>query len=323
MTPAQWVWKLAHTAHGVPNVWLAVDERNRPVCQYAGIPRQVRLGGRDHPVMVAVDAMTAPASRRLGVLTSVVECAHAAWRAAGVTFVLGLPNEQWGSRRTALGWQPVTSLRWLTRPLRPEALLARRIRWRGLSRLSVAGTCWNRWCDRGSGRARGVVHAQLDRVHAADVFDRVSRERDSSGYVTLRRDSQWMTRRLFDRPASPYGVVVAHEGARPRGYAAYQIQRVGDRRVGTVTDLVTRPPHGRVGRGLIRETVGRLRSEGADTAIALAVPGAPDHRLLRRAGFLFSRGSFTVDVVLLDANLRIETLRAARWMLRGSDFDLI
>ena len=53
-------------------------------------------------LMVSVDTMTAPAFRRRGLLTEVAARAYEAWRDAGIAFVIGLPNQQWGSRARAL-----------------------------------------------------------------------------------------------------------------------------------------------------------------------------------------------------------------------------
>ena len=321
MTSEHWVWKLVHEPSEVANVWLAVDEADHPVGQYAGIPRRVRVGGRDYRIMVAVDAMTHPAFRSRGVLTEVVGRAHAAWRSAGLAFVLGMPNEQWGSRRVALGWQPVTSLRWMVSPLKVEAVLARRMNWPVLSKLTLMSHLWHAWWDVRC--PPGVVVSEVAGTEAAAVFNDMSVPSTSGHGASLHQDPPWMRRRLLERPSSPYRVLVARDGPRVLGYTVYQIQRIAKLRVGTVTDFGTSQSGGGVGRWLLRETARRLRADGAETAMALAVPGACDDRELRQAGFHFRRGTFSVDAVMLDARLPIDTLRGAHWMLRGSDFDLI
>ena len=324
MTPQLWRWKLGDHARTPPNVWLAVDRQDRPVCQYAGIPRRVRLADGEHTVMVAVDAMTAPELRRQGTFTAVVTCAHAAWRDAGVAFVLGMPNEKYGSRTDALGWQRVSSLRWMIRPLRPDLLLARRMRFRGLPGLEAAGRLWNRFWDLGPRRPPGLVFAAVDRTASEEAFDRLAGGRASDEHLELRRDKAWMIHRLLDVPVSPYEIVVASDGQQALGYAAYRVQEVNGRRIGAIAELVTPHADDRVGSWLIREAAGRLRDAGADIAIALAVPGSRDHRLFRRRGFLFSWGAFGIHTVILDPDIRIESLRGSgRWMLAGGDFDLI
>ena len=321
MTPAHWAWKLARDDDPVPHVWLAVDDADCPIGQYAGIPRQVRLEGRDYRIMVAVDAMTHPRFRGRGVLTRMVREAHAAWRSAGVAFVLGMPNEQWGSRRAALGWQPVTSLRWFVTPLNVEAVLARQMGWAGRFTRTPLSTLWSRWWDAPplpGCRVREVVGgdalAAFEGQAAQDPADRRAR---------LNRDAPWMTRRLLERPQSPYRVLVAYQGQEACGYSACQIQHVGARRVGTLTELALGEPHAEVGRWLLRETLRRLRADGADSVLALAVPGTADDAMLRRAGFVFTRGTFSVQAVTLDERVSVQTLQRMEWILRGSDFDLI
>ncbi|MCH7823176.1 MAG: GNAT family N-acetyltransferase [Acidobacteria bacterium] len=324
MTPQLWRWKLGDHAKAPPNVWLAVDGQDRPLCQYAGIPRRVRLPDGEHTVMVAVDAMTAPELRRQGAFTAVVTRAHAAWRDAGVAFVLGMPNEEYGSRTDALGWQRVSSLRWMIRPIRPDVLLARRTRLGGLPGLEAAGGLWNTFWNLGARRSPGRVFEAMDRAESEAAFDRLAGARDSKEHLELHRDKAWMVHRLLDVPVSPYRIVVASDGQEPVGYAAYRVQEVNGRRIGAIAELVTPHPDSRFGSWLIREAADRLRDAGADIAVALAVPGSRDHRLFRRRGFLFSWGTFVIHAVILDPDIRIETLRGSgRWMLAGGDFDLI
>ncbi len=137
-----WHWKLRQRGSPVENVWLAVDTEDRPIFHYGGIPRALRLGGEQRDVMIAVDSATDPDFRRRGILTAGASAAHQAWSAAGFALVLGLPNEQWGSRVPALGWRPLFPLKWCIRPLRPERLVARRLGLPVLGRLAFAGRLW-------------------------------------------------------------------------------------------------------------------------------------------------------------------------------------
>jgi hypothetical protein len=114
---AHWLWKLG--ARGpAENVWL-VERGGRPIFQYAGIPVRFRSSGEEGWAMVSVDTMTDPDFRRRGLLTSVAPAVYAQWREAGVRFVLGMPNENWGSRAAALGWTKLVELRWWVRWLAP------------------------------------------------------------------------------------------------------------------------------------------------------------------------------------------------------------
>src|SRR5258706_11274886 len=142
ISEAHWRWKLKQPASPVENVWLAVHG-DAPIFQYAGIPTRYRLPTGEVTAMVSVDTMTAPEFQRRGLLGSVGRHVYETWRAAGVPFVIGLPNERWGSRAGALGWEPLFSLQWLARPLRPEAILARRLEWPAPARLTALGVLWD------------------------------------------------------------------------------------------------------------------------------------------------------------------------------------
>ena len=293
------------------------------MCHYAGIPRRIRLPDGERSVMVAVDAMTAPEFRRRGVFTEVVTRAHAAWRDAGVAFVLGMPNETYGSRTDALGWQRVTSLSWMVRPLRPDVLLARRFGQARLPGLEAAGKLWNALWDLGARRPFGLMVDTMDRAASEAAFDSLADAPESNAPLALHRDKAWMAHRLLD-PPTPYEVVIAGDPRRPLGYAAYRVQQVNDRKIGAVAELATHPEDDSIASRLICEVARRLSDEGAEMAIALAVPGSREHRLFRRRGFMFSWGTFDIYAVILDPVVRIDTIRGAeRWALAGGDFDLI
>src|SRR5213594_2611005 len=100
ISEAHWRWKLKQPPSPVENVWLAVDE-DRPVFHYAGIPTRYRLPAGEVTAMVSVDTMTAPEFQRRGLLSAVGRHVYDTWRAAGVPFVIGLPNQRWGSRTGA------------------------------------------------------------------------------------------------------------------------------------------------------------------------------------------------------------------------------
>ncbi|HYF62089.1 MAG TPA: GNAT family N-acetyltransferase, partial [Herpetosiphonaceae bacterium] len=141
-----WRWKLKSHPSPAENVWLAAAA-DRPIFQYAGIPLRFQTPAGETTAMVSVDTMTDPGFRRRGLLTSVGGHAYQCWRRAGVGFVLGLPNDKWGSRTGALNWEALFGLRWLIRPLRPEAIAARRVG-RAARGLAALGGLWNIAWDR-------------------------------------------------------------------------------------------------------------------------------------------------------------------------------
>jgi hypothetical protein len=179
------------------------------------MPTRFKIDERASDAMVAVDAMTAPAFRRRGLLTEVVARSHDEWRDAGIAFVIGLPNQQWGSRARALGWRELFPLQWLARPLRPEALIARRLGLPGLGRVHMFGSVWNRFANR---RLPGVPISKWPRLK------RRARVRRHLGALSQRhrlfgRARCGMDRRRFlSSPTRKYEVLVARRAiCRPHG----------------------------------------------------------------------------------------------------------
>jgi hypothetical protein len=315
-----WRWKLHRPASAGDNVWLAAAGE-RPVFQYGGIPTRFWLQQRAANIMVAVDAMTAPEFRRRGLLTEVVSQAHAAWREHDVAFVIGLPNEQWGSRTTALGWRPLLQLQWLVRPLHPEGILARRLKMPLLRRITFPTGLWNRLQQR---RLRRDPEVRTEPVaHADESFDRLwSRCRSDWMFSTV-RDRSWVSWRFLSSPARAYEVTLARRAGEPVGYTAHCLIGTSERPVAHLAELFggERDDAGRA--ALLFDLVQKLLPLGVESLFTLAVPGTHQHHWLRRAGF-FPGPSFSVQVVPLAPDVPLEPMREPRhWNLSGADFDVI
>jgi hypothetical protein len=318
---AHWRWKLKQPPSPVENVWLAVHD-DIPIFQYAAIPTRYRLPSGEATVMVSVDTMTAPEFQRRGLLSTVGRHAYEAWRAAGVPFVIGLPNERWGSRAAALGWRSLFSLHWLVRPLRPEALLARRMRLPVLGRLTPLGALWN-----GLAGVRMRPDATV-RVHplerAGPEFDRLWQRCAADTPFSAVRDSAWVNWRYLDAPAFAYRVLLAERAVQPAGYAAYRLHETASGTVGFIAELFAAPDDAGGRDTLLSGTIAAIRATGAEHVSTLAIPGTALYRAFRRAGFLRGRGAFGVQIVPLDPNLPVERMRDPNsWGMAGGDFDVI
>lgn len=330
LSAASWQWKFArHATHPFPLVFVAVDGQDQPIGHYGAVPRKIRLGGDSVlTALTAFDGMTDARFRRQGVYTGLVRHAHEAWRDAGVACVLGLPNEQYGSRLEALEWQLLFPLRWFLRPLRPEALLAEKLGSPILGRMTAIGTLWNRLADRSLAPPAGEpvgsisVHREADPdfdrlTPGLDALDRVSLDR-----VTLDRGSAWLAWRFLDSQPHAYRLHTAHDATRVRGYLAWRFDREGPRRFGLIAEAHAETEA--VRRALLRAALNAMRADGAVAVGTLAVPGTSADRLLRRAGFRFTWGSFDVRCVPLRKDLPWDLLRERlRFTVAGADFDVI
>jgi hypothetical protein len=320
ISEAHWRWKLKTRRAPTENVWLAVHD-DRPIFQCAGIPMRYRLEGRERDVMIAVDAMTAPDLQRRGLLTAVGQHAYAAWRAAGIAFVIGLPNQRWGSRAGALGWVDLFPLRWMIRPLRPEILFARRAHLPVVARMSAVGRAWNACWSRTARRDAAVATRSV--THAGAEFDSLWEGAMDDHRVSPVRDREWVNWRYFMSPVSGYHVRLAERTGRPVGYAAYTVEERSGRRAGAIAEVFTTGANVAARDTLIGDVLDEMIAGGAELARALAIPGTSWYRTLRRTGF-FPRASFRVQLVPLGRDLPLTTLRDPRnWSLAGGDFDVI
>ena len=318
ITPAHYEWKLRTRLSPVENVAIAVDGQDRPVFHIAGIPCRCHLGGTERWIMVAVDAMTAPGYRRRGLLTQHTSELFARWREAGIALVLGLPNEQWGSRTVALGWRPLYPLAWLVLPLRPVRMMAGRLRVPALGRLAVAGRVWRRRWQKEAGSDLSVEEAS---AVGTDV-DQVSARVHSTIPFSIVRDRAWVSWRYLESPEGGYRVLIARRGSHTCGYAAYRIRDRHRARSATIAEIsAAQDPT--MYQSLIRATLARLVEAGVDEVRTLAVPGSFSHDMFRRAGFFRGRHSFGVEHVALDpAVSRLDLRNPALWHVTGGDFDV-
>lgn len=320
ITEEYWRWKLDTQPSPVENIGLAVSADDRPVFHIGGIPCRFQIGGQLATVMVAVDAMTAPQFRRRGLLTTVGRKTFERWRMAGIAMALGLPNEQYN--KSVLGWQTLFPFRWLLRPLRPEALLARRLGVPLLGNARFLRSLWNGLWHRPWCRSGGIAIRELE--GAGRELDLLWERCREGIALSMVRDRSWVAWRYFAAPHVQYRVLMAWRGGEPAGYAAYCIRGSGDRRWGMIPEVFAAPRDAPVVRALIDEVVRRLRAADVDGVATLALPGTWLYRAFRRAGFLFSWGAFSVECVPFAPSLRLDQLRdRERWYLAGGDFDVI
>ncbi len=321
ITEAHWRWKLKHLPSPVENVWLAIHE-GQPIFHYGGIPCRFHLPTGEQIAMISVDGMTAPEFRRRGVLTHVGRFIYDTWRDAGIPFTLGLPNEQWGSRTKALGWEALFPFRWLIRPLRPATLLAHRLGVPALARLRPLDTVWNRSWDHFI-KPDPTVSIESVRQAGPD-FDRLWEACAPEIKVSVVRDSQWVQWRYLSAPSQHYRVLLARRAQQPVGYLAYRIKDTPQVKLGFIADLFT-PPTERKGRAtLLNRVLLRMQAEQVEAVFTLTIPKTPLVCTFRRAGFVFSRGAFSVQMVPLASDLPMEMFRNPKnWHLAGGDFDVV
>ena len=325
---AAWRWKLRARPTPAPNVWVAAaDADGTLIAQYAGIPVQVQIAGQVRPAMVSVDTITAPEWRRRGILTRLAAEVYAAWQAAGVTAVLGLPNEQWGSRTNALGWVSCFPLAWQRAPLHVERVVARRLPGplQGAARAAGGGAAaiWHRL--RGGALARVGRWLRVTALTTADsALDALWAALALAYPHLIVRDAAWVAWRYLAAPGFGYRVLLATGPAgAPTGYCAYRLTTAGDRCSALVADLFTAPDDRATVAALLGAAFDDLWARDAETARVPVAPGSALARLVGSAGFRPAPGAFSFAVVPLAPDLDVAPLQdPAAWLLTGGDFDV-
>jgi GNAT superfamily N-acetyltransferase len=322
MALEHWRWKLKGQPSSVENVWVAVaSDDGRIVGHLAGIPARFKLAGQIHSVMISVDTMTAPDFQRRGILTKLGAAAYASWREAGISAVLGLLNQRWGSRGDALGWVALNPLAWRRAPLHVERALARkspaplRSGVSALGRVAAAGLHARHRMFR---RGLQIAPVALPTAALDQLWERIAPSYDNA----MVRDARWVGWRYLQAPDLHYTILMASEAGEPAGYVAYRLLEAEGRSIGIVADLFAAPSATSVARSLLGAAFDDLWARGAETARVVAIPTSPVDRLLRAGGFSPTTGEFDFRIVPLDSALDANTLRdPATWLLAAGDFD--
>lgn len=328
---AYWCWKLKGRDAPFETVWVAVTDAGQIIGQYGGIPLRVQLHGQVYPAVHAVEAMTDPTFRRQGMLTRLGSAAHAGWATAGQVAVLGLPNEQWGTRNRALGYTTLFPLAWLRFPLHIERVVAQRGRVPGplVGPATALGTV-------GSGVWRGMARRTLRRQQQgagitvepitgpSPAFDQLWPTLAGQYAHFVVRDSAWVQWRFVAAPEQDYRVLLARAGGHPAGYLAYRRVVAPERVTGYIADLFVAPDGDAVTAALLEAALDDLSAQGVGMVLASGAPGSALYRRLRGLGFLPVQLPFNFEWVPLAPPADPATLAdPAAWHLTVGDFDVV
>ncbi len=296
MTLEHWRWKLGNK--GTDNVFVAT-EGSEIIFQYAGMPVRISAAERELDGMISVDTMTAPEHRKKGLLTRVGSEVYERWRASGVELVLGIPNDNWGSRDRQLGWRFLLQLRCWIRPLSPLKLLFGRFG--GLGRFLPP--------LRYTRRRLNVITAVDERFD--NLWSSWLARRPNCCSVV--RNARWVRWRFFEAPGAPYTVFALERRGHLRGYGVLRV----DGPIAFVPEIFAEDNAAR--RAILSGLATEARLRGAEKLQMLCPERSDLERDLWRCGFVFPRERFAVKLVPLS---ELATKMIDReWDVMGSDFD--
>ena len=316
-----WRWKLKSLPVPAENVWLACSDE-RIIFHYAGIPLTYYTPDGVCTGMVSVDTLTDPEYRRQGLLTRVGAQVYEAWEAAGVSFVIGLPNQKWGSRTAALGWQSLFPLRWLYLPLHLQDVVAGRLDQPFLKRFSFPAWLWRAYARLRLQTAPGLTIQAVET--AGEAFDELWQQCAPEASYAVLRDRHWVQWRFLDAPELGYRVLLAQRQGRPAGYLAYRIRQTKHGREAVIAEVFAPRADMAAQHGLLRAALEDFYAARAWRIVTLAAPGNWIDAMLRRVGFLPDRHAFEVMLRPLASGLSLARLSdPAQWFISGADFDVV
>jgi hypothetical protein len=323
-----WRWKLKGWHAPFETVWVAVTADEQIVGQYGGIPLRVKFGEQVYPAVHAVEAMSARRYRRQGMLTKLGSAAHDAWKEAGQIAVLGLPNNQWGTRNTALGYRHVFPLVWLRYPLRLDRVATRttkvpRILTGPAMVLGKAASYL--WRQTSQSRVRtGGSQVQIEQVHASStMFDELWSAASREYGNLIVRDSAWVEWRYLRAVDLHYKVFLACIGGAPYGYIAYRLAGAGDHVNGYIADLFVRRGADAVADVLLKAALDDMSAACAGMVLSAVAPRSALYFRMRRFGFLKGSAQFSFEIVPLQATFDLGSLAdSSCWHLTAGDFDI-
>jgi hypothetical protein len=309
VTAEHWRWKYQRPGNAPPESWVGVDSEDRPVFHYGGMWCDVMIDGEIRPAVVAVDAFTAPEVRRRGLLTLGVSRVHQAWRDSGAAVVFVLPNEEWGSRATAILGSTHIELRWWVRMLRPIRVLMRRI-----GRLARLPTTTQTRHDPFSGLDAGDCGIPSD----SEIEGLVNRSKENGRFRMWNDRRRWRWR-FQDSPVWRYEVIESRRNEELEALAAIRV--IDGNRTAVISALEM--ADGRFGREILETAAADLKGRGFSTIRALAPSSSRLERTLKRSRFLVPHRRFRLYIKPLVSDLPVEALRrSGLWWLNAGDFDV-
>lgn len=319
-------WKLRERVAPFDTLWVAATEDGRIVGQYAGIPLRLKLGDQIHPAIQSVEAMTTPEWRRKGIITALVSEAHRVWQLAGQVGVLGLPNEQWGRRASAMGYTALFPLAWLRYPLHLDRVATRTGRvpgaLRGPARLlgEAVSYVWRRRYE----LPIEEVDVQLEEVTApCSAIDQLWSEASKLRKNMVVRDSAWVEWRYLRAVGMGYTVLLARVAGTPIGYIAYRVTGSGQAINGYIADLFVPSWSVSIVGSLLSLAFRDMSSMNAGMVISAVAKDSALYQQLRSFGFVRGGAQFGFEMVSLQPGLDLQCLTdPGLWHLTGGDFDV-
>jgi GNAT superfamily N-acetyltransferase len=277
-----WEWK--HVLNPFGNSVALVAEKNDRIIGLRVFARwRWKSGDREIHCVRAVDTVTHPDSRGLGVFSRLTSSLLEEVKKEGAAFVFNTPNKISMAGYSKLGWKLVTSLPIWIRPLRPLRLAIRFLRNRQVNPDSIG----------------------LNSVKPAipkDVIEKSERSMNSEVRIHTNRTEAYLKWRYADIPGFHYQAQSCTEGDSAAAIISRTKPRHGAIEL-SLSEMIISPdsPGVRIGTQLLKDI---LEESPADYAVAIAADHTPEQSVLRNSNFipLRNKGPMFAVRVLNDQN---------------------
>ena len=325
----QWRWEF----FGSPekSIIVLAENENKIVGHYAILPRTLRYGGDVMKAGIVVDVMTHPQYGRRGIFACSAIRAFELAKAAGISVLLGFPNEAAIRGHRKVGWSEIGYARVFVRPLRASALstaLRGRLRLPAFVTKGLDAILSLITKSTPIGEARGVKMTYMSASSLTSLGDELGRfVKDALPESALRseRTVEWLKWRLADPLGAHYAVVARETGtSKLVGVMIIKMKEHKGMRIGAILDIIVQERDQDVESLLLKNAIRKARSEGCEICLMLGSPLASRFFTLMGSTFLPSpkRLKFivrTVEGVSLPASLR----DIRNWHLQLIDHDVI
>ncbi len=254
-------WKLRDSPGGTGSVAIATLD-GETIGMNAFMPSRFRLGGEDVRAYQSMDTIVTPAARGKGVFGSMINCFY---EGTDASLIYGFPNLNSSPGFFGkLGWKHFGAVPMLVRPLRTGFFFRRIAKFLPdvpLPTLARASRD-HEFVDRFDDRATALWRRFSVNIGCA-----------------VERDADYLNWRLADHPSEHY--TLARRG--DEALAAWTVVNKHDARIGYLLEALGTET--RALAPLIAASLKDMRKAGAELAFAWCLPGSPNYRAHRRAGF--------------------------------------
>ncbi len=323
----QWRWEFL----GGPeeSVIVVAESGGKIVGHYAVLPRRLRIGDKLERAGLVVDVMTDPGFGRRGIFVTSAAKAFELSKAAGISLLVGFPNEAAIKGHKKANWHEVGCARVFVRPLRLSAVA------RALGRRSPRSN--DKRLDRVPGQSakpsllqkRGGLGLTVVTVEGLlalgdELLEFISEALPRSAVCADRR-IEWLRWRLSD-PLGAHSVLVVRDSASSKlvGLAILKMKDYKGMRVGAVFDLIVPRNRGSARKLLLKNAIRKSRLEGCELCLMLGSPAEHNALSMISSGLFPTPKKLMFIVRAVDGTAPPDELLDIRnWHLQLIDHDVI